>query len=385
MLAYYMYPPIPTANNIRRLKNFNMKARMKNKSLNELVLTRKQLLLKRAANKGFVVPKGMKVEELERMFPDPVNKKATREEKRAKAEAEKAIKKAEKAAMKAEREAQLALHKQKLVGGPRDAEKYERQFVELANEAIHGPTDVVIVDSGGNKSKVLKNVVRFRVLAGSKAKSPQAYASREYNKPKADIAAVDKDGRDIAWISHKAAPKVRGAIGFNQYLRITGKKLKFTGDARDEVMAFKRAVVAQAPPDRRWPQGKTMWAPIKTKLVKQQAIFGFGFGGPLDRDNVTVFGQGIPTITRKDNVVYLGFSVFSALNGHTELFKGDYEPVYYVRSERKSEGSTRSNVIAEVNGVKYWYLTFFIQPKKAVGKDKSPISLNRASSRFSPS
>jgi len=379
-----MYPPIPTANNIKKLKNNHLEARMKNKSLNELVLTRKQLLLKRAANKGVTVPKGVKVEELEKMFPDPVNKKATKDEKRAKAEVEKTVKIAEKVAKKAAREANRTLHKQKLVGGPRDAEKYERQFVSLANEAIHGPTDVVIVDSGGNKSKVLKNVVRFRVLAGSKAKSPKAYANRDYNKPKADIAVVDKDGNDIAWISHKAAPANRGAIGFNQYLRITGKKLKFTGEARNEVMAFKRAVVAESPPDRRWPKGKTLWAPIKTKLVKQQAIYGFGFGGPLDRDNVTVFGQGIPVITKKDNVVYLGFSVFSALNGHIELFKGDYEPVFYVRSERKSEGSTRSDVIAEVNGVKYWYLTFFVQPKKAAGKSKSPLSLNKASARFSP-
>jgi hypothetical protein len=221
---------------------------------------------------------------------------------------------------------------------------------------------------------VLKNVVRFRVLAGSKAKSPQAYASREYNKPKADIAVVDKDGRDIAWISHKAAPKVRGAIGFNQYLRINGRRLHFTGDAHDEVMAFKRAVVALAPENNEWPQGNTLWAPIRTDIIKQQAIFGFGFGGPLDRDNVTVFGQGLPYIMKKDNVVYLKFSTFGALNGHIELFTGIYEPVFYVRSERPGEGRDRNPVYAEVDGVRYLYLTMFVQPFRYVPSGRNPIS-----------
>jgi len=262
--------------------------------------------------------------------------------------------------------------RQKEFGGSKDTRKYERQFVEMVNEAIQGPVDMVIVDNGGNKSKVLKNVTHFRMLAGSKKGSPRAYETRDNIKTKADIAIVDKDNNDIGWISHKAEPN-KGGIGFNQYLRITGKKLNFTGDAHNEVMAFKRAVVALSPPTQEWPQGNTLWAPIKNDIIKQQAIFGFGFGGPLDRDNATVFGQGLPYIMKKDNVVYLKFSKFSALNGHIELFKGDYEPVFYVRSERPGEGSDRNPVYAEVDGVKYKYLTMFVQPFRYVSNGRSPI------------
>ena len=234
-----------------------------------------------------------------------------------------------------------------------NATKHERDFVRRINTMFKGPATFVFVDTNGNKTREIKNVVRFRQLEGSKAKSPEAYADREYNKPKADIAVVDINGKDVAWISHKAS------VGYQQYLKISGKNLKFTGKELEEVMNFKRKVVSMAPVSKVWPLNKTVWSPIKSNLIKQQAIFGFDYGKQPGRDNVDIIGQGNPLISMKDSILYLTFSGFSAVNGHLENFTGKHEPIFYVRSERSSSGRSITSV---VNGTTYKNIRFFIHP-----------------------
>ena len=234
-----------------------------------------------------------------------------------------------------------------------NATKHERDFVHGINTMFKGPATFVFVDTNGNKTREIKNVVKFRQLEGSKAKSPEAYADREYNKPKADIAAVDINGKDVAWISHKAS------AGYQQYLKISGKNLKFTGKELEEVLDFKRKVVSMAPVSKVWPLNKTVWSPIKSNLIKQQAIFGFDYGKQPGRDNVDIIGQGNPLISKKDSILYLTFSGFSAVNGHLENFTGKHEPIFYVRSERSSSGRSITSV---VNGTTYKNIRFFIHP-----------------------
>lgn len=299
-----------------------------------------------------------------------------RAEKLAKREEKKMLEEKKRRDREEKREERKFLAEKKrleLKNGALNHTKFERQFVSKINSMFTGPADFIITDHGNNKSALIKNVVRFRKIEGSKSASPLAYANRDHNTPKADIAAVDSDGKDVAWISHKAKPPSPSQFGFNQYLRISGKKLQFTGSALEEVNNFKRNLVKYAPPNKEWPQGKTMWAPIKSDLVKNQAVFGFNYGKNLDRDNVTVFGQGDPELERMaDGVINLRFSVHSALNGHLELLKDKYTPVFYARSERSKSG--RRKVTAVVNGVEYKYLVMFIQPYNAVSKKTILVS-----------
>ncbi|AGE48660.1 endonuclease [Paramecium bursaria Chlorella virus AN69C] len=245
-----------------------------------------------------------------------------------------------------------------------NATKHEREFVKVINSMFVGPATFVFVDIKGNKSREIHNVVRFRQLQGSKAKSPTAYVDREYNKPKADIAAVDITGKDVAWISHKASE------GYQQYLKISGKNLKFTGKELEEVLSFKRKVVSMAPVSKIWPANKTVWSPIKSNLIKNQAIFGFDYGKKPGRDNVDIIGQGRPIITKRGSILYLTFTGFSALNGHLENFTGKHEPVFYVRTERSSSGRSITTV---VNGVTYKNLRFFIHPYNFVSSKTQRI------------
>jgi hypothetical protein len=321
----------------------------RNHSLDTKILTKKQLLLKRAKDAGIDVSKTPSVAELEARLP-----KVLADSKR------------EKKQTALERKISAEKHSMKIKDGPRNGTKFERYFAEAATAKLNGPVDLVIVDSGGNKSKIMKNVVEFRKIEGSRTASPQAYANREYNPPKADIAIVNSDGVDVGWISHKAKAKNPDAkaIGFQQYLRISTKKLPFTGDALKEINEFKRDVVRHAPASKEWPQKRTMWAPIKSNEIKNKAVFGLEFGNRLSRDNITAFGQGDPLIEKKDGIAYLRFSEIGVLNGHLELLKGRYEPVFYARSERRS----KIVVSAVVNNVTYKYLTFFIQPFSHVTK-----------------
>jgi len=246
-----------------------------------------------------------------------------------------------------------------------NATKHERAFVSQINSMFKGPATFVFVDKNGNKTREIKDVVKFRQLQGSKAASPDAYADREYNKPKADIAAVDIHGKDVAWISHKASG------GYQQYLKISGKSLKFTGKELEEVLNFKRKVVSMAPESKVWPVGKTVWSPIKSDLIKQQAIFGFDYGKKPGRDNVDIIGQGSPVITEKGSILYLTFTGFSAVNGHLENFAGNHEPIFYVRSERSSSGSR--SITAVVDGVTYKNLRFFIHPYNFVSSKTTRV------------
>lgn len=259
-----------------------------------------------------------------------------------------------------------------------DTKKFEHYFTERANAMFSGPKDFIIMDSGENKSEPIKDVVKFQVIKGNKDSTPQAYENgKDNSRLKADIKMIDSHGNEVGWISHKAAP-TQSSINFNQYARVSSRVLKYSPDVVREIEKFKRDIVRHAPPSKIWPKKKTMWAPIILSQTKNEGIFGMNYGNQLGRDNVTVFGQGHPIMNEKDDIIYLTFSNFSALNGHQELFMGVYEPVLYVRSD--------SSARSFVDNSRYDSLAFFIQPKKAVSRQSVLVSNAQIqSSNTSPS
>ena len=63
-----MYPPVPSRENLARVQQINVGKIKGGNSLNDKILTRRQILMKQAGKKGLVFTKKPTVPELEKML-----------------------------------------------------------------------------------------------------------------------------------------------------------------------------------------------------------------------------------------------------------------------------------------------------------------------------
>lgn len=125
--------------------------------------------------------------------------------------------------------------------------------------------------------------------------------------PKADLALLDSNGKEVGFISHK---KEGGAAGFQQYGGVSVK----SGLRHKEIESFvdKLAKIYEKEKPK---NGDAFYRPLKDKKLINASVYGPDFGGAFGRENVHCIGQGDPILDGKKGVYSLNFSETMHTNG----------------------------------------------------------------------
>ena len=251
----------------------------------------------------------------------------------------------------------------------------------LDDNNIHRPFKLMFEDSNGNRSGVINDVAGMRVLTDrSKPKNPgNAYSPLKKaqlegsgeSTSKSDLALVDSQGNDIAWISHKyhkdADEKVKDSHA--QYMHAgTNKKLKYE-DAYEDLQVFKRKMLEWSiqtgndPTQLCWPVRTDkialyMWDNVKSKNLIGIAIFGVRYGdAKYGRQNCNVILYGDPVVRMENGVVILSSHKESIVNGFIpDKFKDDKQTVIFMTM---NDAASKTAVIKDgktyaIDGVGVW-------------------------------
>lgn len=125
--------------------------------------------------------------------------------------------------------------------------------------------------------------------------------------PKADIALMNSNGKEVGFISHK---KEGGAKGFSQFGGISIKSglkhLEIDSFVEDLSKKYKGGSVGR---------GDAIYRPLKDPRLINASIYGPDYGGPFGRENCHCIGQGNPILTKDGDSWKLDFSENMHVNG----------------------------------------------------------------------
>ena len=172
--------------------------------------------------------------------------------------------------------------------------------------AIGYPVDIKVKKTKGSGYYTFDNVVSCGNVAGT---------------PKADFTLVNDKGRNICFISHKAAG---GANAFQQYSGVS-KHAGLNIYEHEEVQSFLHHVVAFIEDEK---LQNPLMIPVTDKKLICLSIYGPNYGSAYGEDNCHLIGQGDPILTqdkKKKDCYYLTWSDGHHTNGDTK-FKNGYVP-----------------------------------------------------------
>jgi hypothetical protein len=251
----------------------------------------------------------------------------------------------------------------------------------LDDNNIQRPFKLMFEDSNGHRSGVINDVYKMRVLTDrSKPKNPGNAHSPLKKKElegtgestsKSDLALVDSQGNDIAWISHKyhkdADEKVKDSHA--QYMHVgTNKKLKYE-DAYEDVQVFKRKMLEWSiqtgddPTQLCWPIRNDkialyMWDNVKSKNLIGIAIFGVRYGdAKYGRQNCNVILYGDPVVRMENGIVILSSHKESIVNGFIpDKFNDDKQTVIFMTMNDAASKTTviKNGKTYAIDGVGIW-------------------------------
>lgn len=146
--------------------------------------------------------------------------------------------------------------------------------------------------------------------------------------PKADFHFIDKDEREVGWISHKAGKSPKD---FQQYGGVTHPVLFQSKDVQkfiDDMIALR--------PDGLKP-GESFWREIKDNKLIRKAVWGVDWGGKRGRNNVDEFHQGPMKLSKKKNIWVITSEHYLV---NSEIPGGEYDAYLMARytSERDAFG-----------------------------------------------
>lgn len=146
--------------------------------------------------------------------------------------------------------------------------------------------------------------------------------------PKADFHFIDKDEKEVGWISHKAG---KSAKDFQQYGGITHPVLFQSKDVQkfiDDLMAIKPDGLSK---------GESFWREIKDNTLIRKSVWGVDWGGKRGRNNVDEFHQGVMKLSKQKNVWVITSSHYLI---NSEIPDGAYDAYLMARytSERDAFG-----------------------------------------------
>jgi hypothetical protein len=193
-------------------------------------------------------------------------------------------------------------------GGGRN---YETSQIKKINEFIKSTCEKTGVPA--IKLQVGKSVV----LASEVKKLPEGL--------KADIAILNSNGEEIAWISLKQGPGPDNIPGWGGVNHL-GRDI--------EIRAFADKAKALFPQE--FPRRKCFISKVTNKRLKDLVVFGKNFGGAFGRSNVNLVLQGEPLFNQTENGTYIITGDANTwANGQTPT--GDYDPVLCVRRGDRSD------------------------------------------------
>lgn len=164
-------------------------------------------------------------------------------------------------------------------------------------------------------------VIGFRTV---KCSGIMSTPMRGRRPPKADFTIFDPDGKEVAWISHKAG---KTGADFQQYGGLTDPIYNNVKEIQDFV-----AAVQKNSPDGLGPR-ETYYRKIKDKNVLGLVLWGLDHGknGMTGPENVNEFHQG-PMKLVKTAGKYKIMSNHKVMNGPGAInLQGSWEPYYVAR------------------------------------------------------
>lgn len=163
--------------------------------------------------------------------------------------------------------------------------------------------------------------------------------------PKSDFHFRDVSGRMVGFVSHKDGSS---ATAIQQWGGITQRGEPVLA-AHPETQAF--VSTCQAMFGATMPPATTVARKIQDNRLKMQTIYGNGFGGPYNIQNVDVLLQGTVNISKVDSVRYkLTASAQTHSNG--DPVGGAYEPVFMCiyKGDRSNYGIKGARMVISGKG-----------------------------------
>ncbi len=171
------------------------------------------------------------------------------------------------------------------------------------------------------------------LVIGNKTVSVAKFVSTP-GTPKSDFHAVNANGDEVAWISHKKGSKAKD---FGQWGGVSDRELAVVYERiptiKDEIDSFVQAVRDMSP-DGKMIKGSTFARKLKDGRLRGIAIYGIGWGGKTGRQNVDLVLQGEPKFDG-NKLVATG-----SAHANKERLEGEFVPVLMVRysKDRKNFG-----------------------------------------------
>jgi hypothetical protein len=167
--------------------------------------------------------------------------------------------------------------------------------------------------------------------------------------PKSDFNLIDKDGKEVVFISHKKANKTPSAkdfirwSGFTDYNHHPDVKL-FNYNIINHLIMHNLTGI---------PRKSKLIFPIKDDLLIKKLIYGKNYGDTFEKDNVTIICQGLIELVHINKNLYELKSQHTLYNG--DIPEGDYYPYLTstYRKDRKMFGINNNEAICSTKSVSF--------------------------------
>ena len=157
--------------------------------------------------------------------------------------------------------------------------------------------------------------------------------------PKSDFHLLDRDGKEIVWISHKDG---RNPKDFQQWGGISQRKEPKIFN-HPETQKFINDLKEMYPDGL--PRATSLYRKIKDKKLKMLSVYGNEYGGRLGRQNCTILIQGPVNLVKKNKVCVFE-SNHIHVNGES-VDSGGFEPVFMAiyKGDRSDAGVKGTRIV----------------------------------------
>lgn len=200
------------------------------------------------------------------------------------------------------------LEKTKMFGGKGEGFGLDQEKIEI--ERLSKQIDAAVEKNGGP----------ITIKIGTKSYENIVAVEKTIGTPKSDFHLLNKDGKQVVWISHKYG-KSPGDV--NQWGGVS-KKMEPDTFTHKETQDFIKSVKEQFPDGL--PPRTTLFRKIRNKKLKMMAVYGKDFGSDFGKQNVTVVLQGPIKLMKTGN--YYTLKANHVRKNGFSLDNSVYEPVF---------------------------------------------------------
>ena len=187
------------------------------------------------------------------------------------------------------------------------------------------------------KAKMKEGKIEIPIKIGNKVYMVMDAVSTP-GTPKSDFHLVDKDSKEVAWISHKDGSRAKDFQQWGGLSRTKEPKLF----SHPETTAFVEEIKKTYP--NGLPNATTLIRKIKDNKLKMMSVYGNEYGSRFSRQNTTLMLQGDVKLS-KSGQNYSITATHTHING--DDMTGDYEPVFMAiyKGDRSDFGIRGTRVV----------------------------------------